>query len=102
MAVNSVGGVSQDNLIFFYLVFGFIMFITMKGELRTYMGFFAPGSAGVAADKAATPANTGKETNSNTPAKQGTSAYDIIPGLSSDPFKGIPKSWSDFIFGGGK
>ena len=30
---------SQSNIIAGYLVAGFIVYITMKGELRTYMGF---------------------------------------------------------------
>ena len=33
----------QDNVIAFFILIAFIVYITMKGELRTYLGFFVQG-----------------------------------------------------------
>lgn len=43
-------GVSQSSIIFAYLAVAFVIFITMRGELRTYWGLLAgtasaPGAA---------------------------------------------------------
>lgn len=37
--------ISQSSLIVFYLFAAFIVFITVRGELSTYVGFFVGGSA---------------------------------------------------------
>jgi len=36
---------SQSNVIFAYLLIAFIVFITVKGELPTYLGFLLGGSS---------------------------------------------------------
>jgi hypothetical protein len=52
-------GISQDNIIFGMVLLAFVIFITLKGELRTYMGFFTPsGSLGPAAVPVSTAAQT--------------------------------------------
>jgi hypothetical protein len=43
-SVASATGISQDNIIFGMLLIMFIVFITLKGELRTYMSFFTPST----------------------------------------------------------
>jgi hypothetical protein len=43
-ALNSTG-ISQDNIIFGMVLLAFVIFITLKGELRIYMGFFTPGAS---------------------------------------------------------
>ena len=40
-------GIAQDNIIFAMLLFGFVVWITTKGELATYLALFKPGSAGI-------------------------------------------------------
>lgn len=37
-------GIAQDNIIFAMVVFAFVVWITTKGELKTYLQFFTPGS----------------------------------------------------------
>lgn len=36
---------NQGNVVFGALFLGFMIYITMKGELSTYMGFFIPSSS---------------------------------------------------------
>lgn len=38
----------QSNVIFAFLAVAFVIFITMRGELRLYMGFLLGSSAGAA------------------------------------------------------
>src|ERR1700729_993077 len=42
-AINNPG-ISQDNIIFAVVIFAFIVWITTKGELKTYLSFFTPGA----------------------------------------------------------
>jgi hypothetical protein len=64
-SVASSTGISQDNIIFGMLLLLFVVFITLKGELRTYMAFFTPsGFLG----PSAVPVNVGSTTNATTPA----------------------------------
>jgi hypothetical protein len=37
-------GIAQDNVIFAMLLFAFVVWITTKGELGTYLALFKPGS----------------------------------------------------------
>lgn len=37
-------GVAQDNIIFAVVLFAFVIWITSKGELPTYIAFFKPGA----------------------------------------------------------
>lgn len=36
--------IAQDDIIFAMVLFAFIIWITTKGELQTYLGFFKPGT----------------------------------------------------------
>jgi hypothetical protein len=44
-AAVTTTGISQDNIIFGMLLLAFVIFITIKGELPTYMGFFTPSKS---------------------------------------------------------
>jgi hypothetical protein len=61
-SIKTVGtstGIGQDNIIFGMVLLAFVIFITLKGELRIYMGFFTPsGSLGPAAVPVSTAAQT--------------------------------------------
>ena len=70
----------QDTVIAAFVFLAFIVFITLKGELPVYMGFFVPGSSGTATGPALKTPGT--------------------PGVTADPLKGLPSNWGDFIFGG--
>ena len=37
---------NQSNIIFAYLFLAFVVFITVRGELATYLGFFGVGGQG--------------------------------------------------------
>lgn len=79
------GGIPQDNIIFAFIFLAFVIFITVKGELRTYMGFFVPGNA------------TGPPpVNSNQMVIP--SPISGVPGLSSNPFQGLPSSLQEFLY----
>jgi len=57
-------GISQDNIMFGLILLAFMIFITMKGKLSIYMGFFAPGGSSAPA-----PANTSSPTAAQTAAQ---------------------------------
>ncbi len=66
----------QDNVIAIAVFLAFIVYITLKGELRTYMGFFAPGNA----------------------AAHVVGKLPGTPGIDTqNAFAGIPKSWQEFF-----
>jgi hypothetical protein len=76
-ALNSTG-ISQDNIIFGMVLLAFVIFITLKGELRIYMGFFTPGAS---QGPSAVPVST---------AAQATTVGSGTPGLSANPLAGVP------------
>lgn len=85
-AINNPG-IAQDNVIFAVLLFGFVVWITTKGELPTYLAFFKPGNAGIPAvtvNPSSTTAASGSApavVNSGIPG---------VPGISSNPLQGLP------------
>jgi hypothetical protein len=84
-------GIAQDNVIFAMIAFAFIVWITSKGELPTYLAFFKPGSNGVGnplgIDTTVTPSSTtgGGATGAAVP-----SAIPGVPALTSNPLQGLP------------
>jgi len=83
--------VSQSNLIVGAIFFAFIVYITMKGELPTYMGFFVPNPN--AADVAST---TGPRSTSANPGLLGQTKplLDLGPLGTFDPqIKGGILGW---------
>jgi len=82
-------GISQDVIIFGFLALAFVIYITVMGELPTYLGFFIPPPT----------AGAGASATSGAPPTVTPSGIPGVPGLSTDPFAGLPTSWSNF-FGG--
>ena len=77
------GGIPQDNIIFAFLLLSFVLFITIKGEFSTYMKFFTPGS-----QLGPQPVPVTGQSSANTWGN---------PGISSNPFAGLPTSWQEFF-----
>jgi len=91
----TVPGISQDNIIFAALLFAFIVWITSKGELPTYIAFFKPGASQgpTPVPVTATPSTGATATTTQSPYFGGTltpSGIPGVPGLSKNPFAGIP------------
>jgi hypothetical protein len=42
--IAATTGIAQDNIIFAGIMFAFVVWITTKGELPTYLKFFTPGA----------------------------------------------------------
>ena len=42
--VSQATGIAQDNIIFAMVLFAFVVWVTSKGELSIYLGFFKPGA----------------------------------------------------------
>jgi hypothetical protein len=61
-------GISQDNIIFGMVLLAFVIFITIKGELSTYMSFFTPGAN---LGPAAVPVSTSATASTTTPVATG-------------------------------
>lgn len=61
---------SQSSIIFAEVLLAFLIYITMKGELSKYLGFFIPPSNKTTASKAATGTTT---------AGSGTDITSILP-----------------------
>lgn len=59
--VANATGIAQDNIIFAMVLFAFVVWITTKGELPTYLGFFTPisGKQGPAVDTVTASSTTG-------------------------------------------
>jgi hypothetical protein len=94
-SISTSTGISQDNIIFGMLLLLFIVFITLKGELRTYMGFFTPsGALGPAAVPVTTGATASIPGATQAPLAGGTIVPSGVPGVpglnTSNPFAGIP------------
>lgn len=64
--VANATGLSQDNIIFAMVFFAFIVWITSKGELPTYLSYFKPvaGKQGPAATNVQASSTTGASTPS--------------------------------------
>lgn len=54
---------NQSNIIAAYLLIAFVIFITMRGELRTYLGFFFGG--GTAPVAPGSPQSTPQQSSGN-------------------------------------
>lgn len=85
-------GIAQDNVIFAMLLFAFVVWITTKGELGTYLAFFKPGTGtGPITDPIVASSTTGA---TQAPGGGGTvvpSGIPGVPGLNlSNPLAGIP------------
>jgi hypothetical protein len=76
-------GISQDNIIFGMVLLAFVIFITIKGELRTYMAFFTPGAN---QGPSAVPVSTTAQTSTTTPA---VAAANSIFGSPNIPNPGL-------------
>lgn len=59
-----VNFVNQSNIIAAYLFVAFVIFITMRGELGVYLGFFIGGGAAPVAP--GSPSNTATTAGTNT------------------------------------
>jgi hypothetical protein len=94
--LSSVSGISQDNIIFAMILLSFIIWITSKGELPTYIAFFKPGNIGLPLDLITATSSTGTNTGqTSTPTNPNTgtvvAAGNGQPGLNlNNPFAGIP------------
>jgi hypothetical protein len=67
--IAAATGIAQDNVIFAMILFAFIVWITTKGELQTYIAFFKPGAAtGPATDPVTASSTTGGATGSTSTA----------------------------------
>jgi hypothetical protein len=49
------GSIPQDNIIFGMVLLAFVIYITVKNELQTYMGFFSPSKSTSAPAKTTAP-----------------------------------------------
>lgn len=93
--VSQATGIAQDNIIFAMLLFAFVVWVTTKGELATYLAFFKPGAGtGPKADLVtATPSDGTKATaaNPNIGTVVGAGVIPGVPGVNlNNPFAGIP------------
>lgn len=68
--VASATGLSQDNIIFAMVLFAFLVWITTKGELPTYLSYFKPvtGKQGPAATNVQASSTTAPPTASSVPS----------------------------------
>jgi hypothetical protein len=64
----------QSNAIFFFLIAAFIIFITMRGELPTYLGFLVGGSSSAPAATS----DAGSDA-ANTALAVGKTALQVLP-----------------------
>jgi hypothetical protein len=65
-AISGATGISQDNIIFAMVLFAFVVYITTKNELPTYLAFFKPGATQgplTAADNVTASSTTGTPTS---------------------------------------
>jgi hypothetical protein len=99
--VSQATGIAQDNIIFAMVLFAFVVWVTTKGELSTYLGFFKPGANAtsnplgidttVTATSSAGAAIPGA---TQSPSSGGTIVPSGIPGVpglnTSNPLAGIP------------
>lgn len=65
--VANATGLSQDNIIFAMVLFAFVVWITTKGELPTYLSYFKPvaGTQGPAATHVQASSTTGASATPN-------------------------------------
>jgi hypothetical protein len=103
-------GISQDVIIFGFLALAFIMYITLMGELQTYLGFFIPPPAAPASSPASPSAAPGDTSGGVT--NPGIFGGDNPVGaLTANPatgfgffpmLEGIKKNLGSVFTGGGK
>lgn len=96
-AVGTATGVSQDNIIFGLVLLAFVVYITVKGELPIYLGFFTPQSQlGPATDTVAATSASGTTAPAGSVQSvvQSIPGANLIPGLSgSGGTNSILPSW---------
>ena len=63
---------NQSNIIAAYLFAAFVIYITMRGELRTYLGFFFGGGASPVASGSPTTAPQSSANTANSASAPGT------------------------------
>ena len=93
--IAGVTGIAQDNIIFAAVLFAFVVWITSKGELPTYIAFFKPGASQGPTPVTVVASSTtgGSGGGVQSPGFGGTltpSGIPGVPGLSQNPFAGIP------------
>lgn len=89
----AASGISQDNIIFALVAFAFVVWITTKGELPTYLGFFKPsGSLGPVSTAISASSTTGAASPSGIPG---------VPGIAGNPLSGLPSEIVGPLGGGG-
>jgi hypothetical protein len=89
--ISSATGIAQDNVIFAMRLFAFIVWITTKGELGTYLAFFKPGAAtGAPTDPITATSTTGS--SSTTPFTVPPSAGGTTTTVVGSPASALP-SW---------
>lgn len=90
-------GISQDNIIFGMVILAFIIYISMKGELKTYLGFFTPAAASSSTTSSAAPTPLAKALTPTTPGgtlPDATNQQGIFGGgLGSLPYVGGVFRW---------
>ncbi len=74
---------SQSNIIAAYLFIAFVIFITMRGELRTYLGFFVGGGTPAAAPNEPPPAINPVQSSSSRDMKEIGKSADLVMTLAS-------------------
>lgn len=75
---------SQSNVLAFFLIVGFIVFITLRGELTSYLGVLGLGNVVVSNPSPSTVPNVVTNTYSqNPPANSSGSGGGLIGGLIS-------------------
>ncbi len=89
-AIASTTGVSQDNIIFGLVLLAFVVYITVKGELPTYLGFFTPQhNLGPPTDNVAGATGSGSGSTVVPPTTNPITGAQIQPGLTNNPTQGL-------------
>jgi hypothetical protein len=99
--VSQATGIAQDNIIFAMVLFAFVVWVTSKGELSIYLGFFKPGanptSNPLGIDTTVAPTSSGGGAipgATQSPGGGGTIVPSGIPGVpglnTANPLAGIP------------
>lgn len=104
-AVKSIAtstDVSQDNIIFGLILLAFVIYITVKGELPTYLGFFTPQAGlgpkpqtvtATSAGTSSTPTSAVTTTPSSVTQNPNSSTTVNLPGVQFNPSAYLP-SWT--------
>ena len=102
-SVASTTGISQDNIIFAMLILAFVIYITVKDELPTYLAFFKPTDH---LRPAVDTVSVGSDSNPVSSAASGTlasgvgQAGSIISGATTGGITGAAKAVGGAIYNG--